>query len=79
MCQLQIYICASAGLKGSANCCRIGLERTCPSHLAGVYEYIALVIRCEGVLYAEFPDIQGIGLVRGTTMEELKQTVKVRP
>ena len=59
--------------------CRIGLERTCRSHLPGVYEYIALVIRCDGVLYAEFPDIQNIGLGRGTTTEELKQNVKVRP
>ena len=58
--------------------CRLRLERTCPSNLAGVYEYIAVVVRCEGILYAEFPDIQCIAFGQGTTMEELKHNLKVR-
>ena len=53
------------------------MERICPSNLVGVYEYVALVVRCDGILYAEFPDIQ-CSRGQGTTMEELKRDLKVR-
>ena len=35
------------------------------------------MVRCDDVLFAEFPDIQCMG-GQGTTMEELKQDIKVR-
>ncbi|BDA46029.1 hypothetical protein COCOBI_08-1210 [Coccomyxa sp. Obi] len=52
-----------------------GLEWTCPSELASVYEYIAVVVESDGEFYADCPDVPVNG-GGGSTMEEVEWNLK---